>query len=282
MKTLTEPRVQASPFLLVVLFVSSVLTFVNSPRIEAQATDPDKSAPQTISPDGKFDGPKADLRGLGTAFSKNPSFRAIELVGSVSHPYDPKADPTPFVITVEADGATELRIRTSPEEFWEKHPTVGSLGTCSSSRKMTEHEVRLTSLRCSAPVSWALPYATLQVSERTARVQSAMPTESAENQASTAVTLWMGSSSNKPVMSDPVKRYTARQLMIDRVSSLPSTLRYEEAPVGAVPASYLPPTVEIGYSDYREVSGYHIPYRIERVLQDQVESSFQVDKVSIR
>ncbi len=232
--------------------------------------------------EARFSGPPADLHALGSAFSRNSAFTAIELSGKVSRPFNLDPNPTPFVITVERDGTTETRIRENGRDSWERYPAAGSLGTCSSSIDRPDRPTRPTSLRCSSPVSWVLPGVTLQSSDRTAQVRSASQAATAEKPSTSTLTLWIGKASEKALANDPVKRYTARQLTMDPTSQLPVSLRYELAPAGPVAATYSPATVEILYSDYRNISGYNIPFRIDKLLQDQVLSSFTVENVSIR
>jgi len=261
-------------------WILAILICALVPSMAGQPASTSSSASR-LSNDSKFEGPPADLRALGAAFSSNTSFRVIELSGEVSRPFNLDARPAPFVITVQSDGTTEMRIKTNAGDYWERYSTVGSLGTCSSSMNRPDQSIR-SALRCSSPVSWVLPAATLQSSDWTMRLKSARQIGTDDKKPSLMVTLWIGNSSNKSISDDPLKRYTARQLTIDRVSQLPSSLRYELAPVGPVAATYSPPSVEIRYSDYRNVSGYNIPFRIDKLLQDQVQSSFTVENVSVR
>jgi hypothetical protein len=228
--------------------------------------------------DDRYSGPPADLDTIAKGFSSNPGFTAIEFSGTVSHPYNPKAAPAEFMTTVMKDGATETHIKLQDQDYWERTPKVGLLGYCTTSFDVYVRHAVPNSLRCSSPVSWILPLSTLSSKDNVGKVKTAVLSDPTSKLTST-ISLWIGAQTESKIPNDPVRRYTLRLLTIDNQSMLAVKLNYELAPT----ISTSPPTpIEIRYSDYREISGYNVPFRIERLQGGLSEAVFQVQNVTVR
>lgn len=218
------------------------------------------------------------LSQIGAALTGNTTVQSIEFSGTVVHDSGlPEQVSDPISITVDGDGATEIKVMGAGGTLDEVYAPAGIMGTCtgtSSSGTLTATPLS----NCWSAASWVLP--TLALANTTASQRLAAGISLATRNGSDLLALKMHilGSTLPTRIRQYVDQVSSRTIYLDPRTFLPTSMTYSAYPGNR---TYIHIPVEMDYSDYRAVSGVVVPFRITKSVGGRTVLDITVAQVVV-
>jgi|SRR5579859_4757588 len=220
------------------------------------------------------------LSKMEAGFSNGQVVHTIQLSGTVTRHAGSAQDSGTINLIASADGSSQVKlVLTSTGTIVETQETIGVNRSCNRSGSVgVVHDS--SGFSCSMPLVWFLPQVTLQSAVLSPSLGTTYQgiQNTAWGACHVVTSQVIPDSATKATVSfAQLQKLSSATLYLDSAATLPRALTFVVPPSSGTSGN----SVEILYSNYRNISGVLIPTHIERHLNGSLELALEISQVSI-